>query len=56
MRKPLMAANWKMHKTAAETTAFFEAFSPAATDADIVICPPFVNLPAAVAAAQCRVR
>jgi triosephosphate isomerase len=51
MRKPLMAANWKMHKTAAETAAFFHAFRPAPSHADIVVCPPFVNLPAAVAAA-----
>ena len=28
MRKPVMAGNWKMYKTAAETTAFFEKFRP----------------------------
>ena len=52
-RKKLMAANWKMYKTAAETTAFFEKFGPLVErsgHADIVICPTFVNLPAAVAA------
>jgi triosephosphate isomerase len=51
MRKPVMAGNWKMYKTAAETTAFFERFIPAIGDrnrAEIVICPPFVNIPAAV--------
>ena len=50
-----MAGNWKMYKTAAETTAFFQKFAPmvaAATHAEIVICPPFVNLPAAVDAAR----
>ena len=52
MRKPVMAGNWKMYKTAAETTSFFEKFTPASTDAEIVICPPFVNIPAAVAAAN----
>lgn len=55
MRTPLMAGNWKMYKTAAETTAFFEAFRTlvAQTDSrDIVICPPFVNLPAAVEATK----
>jgi triosephosphate isomerase (TIM) len=55
MRKPVLAGNWKMYKTAAETAAFFEAFAPLvakASHAEIVICPPFVNLPAAVAAAQ----
>lgn len=44
-----------MYKTPAETVAFFEKFSPLvadATRADIVICPPFVNLPAAAAASQ----
>jgi triosephosphate isomerase len=55
MRKPVMAGNWKMYKTAAETTAFFEKFSPAvanAAHAEVVICPPFVDLPAAVDAAR----
>jgi triosephosphate isomerase (TIM) len=45
-----MAGNWKMYKTPSETTAFFEKFRPLVADAthvDIVICPPFVNLPAA---------
>lgn len=54
MRKPLMAGNWKMYKNAGETKAFFEKFLPlvaASGHADIVICPPFVNVPAAVAAA-----
>src|SRR5690348_18316325 len=55
MRKPVLAGNWKMYKTAAETAAFFEAFAPlvaSASHAEIVICPPFVNVPTAVAAAQ----
>jgi triosephosphate isomerase len=46
-----MAGNWKMYKTPSETRAFFEKFTPAvagANERDIVICPPFVNLPAAV--------
>ncbi len=50
-----MAGNWKMYKTASETTAFFEQFRPlveSVADRDIVICPTFVNLPAAVAAVQ----
>jgi triosephosphate isomerase (TIM) len=44
-----------MYKTAAETTAFFEKFLPlvaASEQCDIVICPTFVNLPAAVSAAR----
>jgi triosephosphate isomerase len=50
-----MAGNWKMYKTAAETSSFFEKFSPlvaGATHAEVVICPPFVNIPAAVEAAR----
>ena len=55
MRKPVMAGNWKMYKTPAETTAFFEKFKPLAGQAEhceVVICPPFTNLAAAVAATQ----
>ena len=54
MRTPLMAGNWKMFKTPAETKAFFEKFLPLvahATHADVAICPPFINIPAAVEAA-----
>src|SRR5580693_1992566 len=55
MRKPVMAGNWKMYKTAAETTAFFQKFVPmvaASSHAEVVICPPFVNLNAAVDGAR----
>ena len=55
MRKPLMAGNWKMYKTPAETHAFFEAFKPLVADAahcDIVICPPFPDLHAAIKEAE----
>ncbi len=50
-----MAGNWKMYKTACETTQFFEKFLPlvaGTTHCEIVICPVFVNLPAAVEAAK----
>ncbi len=50
-----MAGNWKMFKTPAETTAFFDKFLPLvanSTHADIAICPPFVNIAAAVEAAK----
>jgi len=50
-----MAGNWKMYKTPAETHAFFDAFKPlvaACTHCDIVMCPPFPNLPAAVEEAR----
>jgi len=42
-----------MYKTPAETTAFFEKFLPLvaqSTHAEILICPPFVDVAAAVAA------
>ena len=51
----MMAGNWKMYKTPAETHAFFEAFKPQVADAahcDIVICPPFPDLHAAVKEAE----
>lgn len=47
-----MAGNWKMHKTARETVLFFEGFHPGTAGADIVVCPPFVNLSAAIGAAR----
>jgi len=53
-RTPVMAGNWKMYKTPAETVAFFDEFLPLVAGVDhcrIVICPPFVNLAAAVQAA-----
>lgn len=49
-----MAGNWKMYKTAAETAAFFGKFRPLVENSanDIVICPTFPNLPAAVKAVE----
>jgi triosephosphate isomerase len=50
-----MAGNWKMYKTPAETTQFFEKFRPlvaAAEHCEIVICPPFTSLIAAVEAVK----
>lgn len=47
MRKPLLAANWKMYKTAAQAAAFVDAFLPliqGALDREVVICPPFTAL------------
>jgi triosephosphate isomerase (TIM) len=55
MRKPVMSGNWKMYKTPAETTAFFEKFAPLVASSEhceIVICPPFTNLAAAVDAVK----
>ena len=50
MRKPIFAANWKMHKTIGEAVAFATAFAPLVADvtnAEIVIAPPFPALAAA---------
>src|SRR5713101_7668910 len=55
MRKPVMAGNWKMYKTAAETSAFLEKLRPmvaGVSHAEVVICPTFVNLPAAIDATR----
>jgi triosephosphate isomerase len=55
MRKKLIAANWKMYKNPDQTRDFFRDFLPmvSAHDRDeIAVCPPFVNLPAAVEAAK----
>jgi len=45
-RTPYIAANWKMHKTVAEAAEFVDALLPqiAATQSDVVICPPFTAL------------
>jgi triosephosphate isomerase len=55
-----MAGNWKMYKTPAETSAFFEKFRPLverSEHCEVVICPPYTNLAAAVAAVNgCRIR
>jgi triosephosphate isomerase len=49
-RTPYVAANWKMQKTVAEAVAFVDALLPriAATQHDVVICPPFTALGAVV--------
>ncbi len=47
MRKPIIAGNWKMFKTAAETRAFAKAFKPLVnnlTDREVVLCAPFTAL------------
>jgi triosephosphate isomerase len=49
-RTPYLAANWKMHKTVAEAAVFVDALLPriAATQHDVVVCPPFTALSAVV--------
>jgi triosephosphate isomerase (TIM) len=43
----LIAANWKMYKGQRETRAFLEHFEPP-DGVDVVICPPYTSLAAAV--------
>jgi triosephosphate isomerase (TIM) len=55
MRRPVIAGNWKMFKTQAETRAYFAALAPlvvASTHCDIIVAPPFTALSAAVEAAK----
>lgn len=57
-RKKLIAANWKMYKTPSQGRDFLRAFLPLVeghTRDEIVVCPPFVCIPAAVEEAQGRV-
>ncbi len=55
MRRRVIAGNWKMYKTLADTRAFFSSFLPlvaAAKHCDIVVAPPFTAIPAAVEAVK----
>jgi triosephosphate isomerase len=47
MRRPFLAANWKMNKTIPEALDFMHDFLPSVApiqDADIAIAPPFTSL------------
>ncbi|MCU1220309.1 MAG: triosephosphate isomerase [Candidatus Angelobacter sp.] len=55
MRKKLIAGNWKMYKTPEQAQAFVSAFLPQVaghTRDEIVLCPPFVSIPAVVEATR----
>jgi triosephosphate isomerase (TIM) len=55
MRKPVFAGNWKMYKTPAEAMDFLHVFAPMVAGSkrsEIVICPPLVDLAAALDAAR----
>ena len=53
-RPAVIAGNWKMNKTPAETTALINEMKPlvAGADCKVVLCVPFIDIPAAVAAAE----
>jgi triosephosphate isomerase len=53
-RKVIIAGNWKMNKNAAEATSLVNALKPLVAgidNCDIVVCPPFTSIDAAVKAA-----
>lgn len=54
VRKPIIAGNWKMFKTAGETKEFLEALKPLVADAkaEVLVCPPFTSLETAAIASQ----
>jgi triosephosphate isomerase (TIM) len=55
MRKPVIAGNWKMYKNPGEAAGFLHDLAPLVADsshAEIIVCPPFVDVAAAVAAAR----
>jgi len=55
MRIKVLAANWKMYKTPDQTCDFFRDFLPLVSGHardEIVVCPSFLDLPAAIEAAE----
>ena len=48
MRKPIIAGNWKMNKTASEATALVQELKPLVKEAncDVVVCVPATDIPA----------
>src|SRR5713226_10579527 len=55
MRRPVIAGNWKMYKTLAETRAFFSAFTPIVVNSkhcDIIVAPPFTAISTAAEAGK----
>ena len=53
LRKAVIAGNWKMNNTPAQTTALINEMKPlvAGADCDVVLCVPYVDIPAAIEAA-----
>lgn len=55
MRKPIIAGNWKMNNTVADTVKLLDELKPLVADvtaADVVVCVPFTDIAAAAAAAK----
>lgn len=53
-RKAVIAGNWKMNKTPREASALISEMRPLVqnADCDVVLCVPFIDIPAAVEAAK----
>ncbi len=53
LRRPVIAGNWKMNNTPAQTKALIEEMKPlvANADCDVVLCVPYIDLYAAMVAA-----
>ena len=54
-RRILIAGNWKMNKTSAEGVALVKEIAaglPAGSLPEILVCPPYLTIPAVVAAAK----
>jgi triosephosphate isomerase len=54
-RTPLIAGNWKLHKTVAQAEEFIQALLPRVSSVDgvdVAICPPFTALQAMVDSAR----
>ena len=58
-RKPVIAGNWKMNTRPSEVLPFLQELSgdmPKARECDVIICPPYPLIPAAMAhAAEARI-
>ena len=54
LRRPVIAGNWKMNNTPAQTKALIEEMKPlvANADCDVVLCVPYIDLYAAMEVAQ----
>jgi triosephosphate isomerase len=54
VRRAVIAGNWKMNNTPSQAKALIEEMKPLVADADcdVVLCVPFIDIPAAVEAAK----
>lgn len=54
LRKPVIAGNWKMNNTPAQTAALIEELKPLVknADCDVVVCVPYIDISTALAAVK----